>query len=188
MAINYADLPDGVYAEMHTSKGTITLFLEHEKTPLTVASFVGLAEGKFPNTAKPAGMPFFDGLAFFRVEPDLFIQSGDPDGNGRGGPGYRFVDEFCTDLQHNAPGILSMANAGYGGTNASQFFITRNAMPNLDRKHTVFGHVVDGQSVVDAIEEGDRIEKVRIIRNGERCQGYEPQLHSSFKIRTWFHS
>lgn len=188
MKVDYSNLADGLYAEMNTTKGTIVLFLEHQKTPLTVASFIGLAEGKFQNTAKPLGAPFFDGQIFFRVEPDLFIQSGSPDDNGREGPGYRFKDEFHKDLKHNGPGILSMANAGFGGSNESQFFITRKSMPRLDSRHTVFGHVVEGQSVVDAIEEGDEIETLRIIRNGERVQGYEPQLHTSFKIRTWFPS
>ena len=186
--MNYADLSDGIYAEMYTTKGIIILFLEHEKTPLTVASFVGLAEGRIPNTAKPLGTPFFDGLVFFRVESDLFIQTGSPDSNGRGGPGYRFKDEFHKDLKHDGPGVLSMANAGLRGSNESQFFITRNAMPQLDGRHTVFGHVVDGQNVVDAIQEGDRIERLRIIRIGERVQGYEPEQHSSFKVTTWFPS
>lgn len=186
MTLDDASLADGIYAEMHTNKGVVTLYLEHEKTPLTVASFVGLAEGKFPNIAKPVGTPFFDGQAFFRVEPDLFIQSGDPEGNGRGGPGYRFVDEFRKDLKHDSPGILSMANAGFGGTNGSQFFITRKPMPHLDGRHTVFGHVAGGQGVVDAMEEGDSIEILRIIRKGESVLGYEPELHRTFHTSTWF--
>lgn len=186
MTVDYINLADGIYAEMRTNKGTIVLFLEHERTPLTVASFVGLAEGKFPNTARPLGIPYFDGQLFFRVEPGMFIQSGDPDGDHRGGPGYRFVDEFRKELKHDRAGILSMANAGYGGTNESQFFITMKAMPQLDNRHTVFGHVVAGQDVVEVMEEGDRIETLSIIRNGEKAQEYEPKRDGYFKIQPWF--
>lgn len=170
--MDYSQLAEGVYAEMNTNKGTIILFLEHEKTPLTVANFVGLAEGKLPNRAKPVGAPYYDGLPFHRVIPDFMIQGGDPGGDGRGGPGYRFKDEFNNSLTHKGPGILSMANAG-PGTNGSQFFITHIPTPWLDGKHTVFGHVIDGQSVVDAIQQGDRIETLTIIRNGAGVQSYD---------------
>lgn len=170
--MDYSQLPEGVYAEMHTNKGTIILFLEHEKTPLTVANFIGLAEGKLPNKAIPAGTPYYDGLTFHRVIPDFMIQGGDPGGDGRGGPGYRFKDEFDNSLTHKGPGILSMANAG-PASNGSQFFITHIATPWLDGKHTVFGRVIDGQSVVDAIKEGDKIETLKIVRNGASAQGYD---------------
>jgi peptidyl-prolyl cis-trans isomerase A (cyclophilin A) len=170
--MDYSQLPEGVYAEMNTNKGTILLFLEHEKTPLTVANFVGLAEGKLPNKAKPVGTPYYDGLTFHRVIPDFMIQGGDPGGDGRGGPGYRFKDEFDNSLTHKGPGILSMANAG-PASNGSQFFITHIATPWLDGKHTVFGRVIDGQSVVDAIQQGDKIDTLTIVRNGAGAQSYD---------------
>lgn len=170
--MDYSQLPEGLYAEMHTNKGDIILFLEHEKTPLTVANFVGLAEGKLPNRAVAVGTPYYDGLTFHRVIPDFMIQGGDPGGDGRGGPGYRFKDEFDRSLTHNAPGILSMANAG-PASNGSQFFITHVPTPWLDGKHTVFGRVIDGQTVVDAIQQGDKIETLTIVRNGAGVQGYD---------------
>ena len=173
--MNYAHLPEGLYAEMQTPKGLIVLFLEHENTPLTVANFVGLAEGTFPNRAKPIGTPYYDGLTFHRVIFDFMIQGGDPDGTGRGGPGYRFKDEFDSSLKFDGPGILGMANAG-PNSNGSQFFITHSAQPSLNGHHTVFGHVVDGQDVVDAIEQGDRIESLSIVRNGASVKDYAPPL------------
>jgi peptidylprolyl isomerase len=136
--------------------------LEFQKTPLTVCNFVALAEGKM-NAAK--GKPFYNGLTFHRVISNFMIQGGDPLGNGTGGPGYRFPDEFDPSLKHDGPGVLSMANAG-PGTNGSQFFITHSAQPHLDGKHTVFGRVVEGQNVVNAVKQGDRIERITIIRNG----------------------
>ena len=171
--MNYNEIPEGLYAEMNTSKGLIVLQLEHLKTPLTVANFVALAEGKMKNLAKEIGVPYYDGLSFHRVIPDFMIQGGDPNGDGRGGPGYRFKDEFDQSLRHDKPGILSMANAG-PGTNGSQFFITHVATPWLDGKHSVFGHVVEGQSVVDAIQQGDRITHLNIVRNGESVSSYDP--------------
>jgi peptidyl-prolyl cis-trans isomerase A (cyclophilin A) len=166
-------LPDGLYANMQTSKGDILLFLEFQKTPLTVANFVGLAEGKIENEARPIGIPYYDGLTFHRVIADFMIQGGDPVGNGSGGPSYNFKDEFHSDLTHNAAGILSMANAG-PFTNGSQFFITHKDTPWLNGKHTVFGHVVSGQDVVNAIQQGDKIEHVQIIRKGKALKTYDP--------------
>ena len=143
--------------------------LTHDKTPGTVGNFVGLAEGKLENDVKPQGKPYYDGLKFHRVIPDFMIQGGCPLGSGVGGPGYQFDDEFHPELRHNGPGVLSMANAG-PGTNGSQFFITHVETAWLDNKHTVFGHVVEGQDVVDAIAQGDTIESVEIVRVGEEAQ------------------
>ena len=169
---NTPKLEDGMYAEMTTSKGVIILQLEFEKTPLTVANFVGLAEGSIENTAKKAGVPFYDSLKFHRVIKDFMVQGGDPLGNGSGGPGYKFKDEFVPELQHTGPGIFSMANAG-PKTNGSQFFITHKATPWLNGKHTVFGHVIQGQDVVDAIVQGDIIVTVKIIRKGKTAKKFD---------------
>lgn len=171
--MDFKTLPEGLYVQLQTSQGLIVLFLEHEKTPLTVANFVGLAEGTFPNRARPIGTPYFDGLTFHRVIFDFMIQGGDPDGTGRGGPGYRFKDEFDRSLKFDGPGILGMANAG-PNSNGSQFFITHSAQPSLNGHHTVFGHVVDGQEVVYAIEQGDHIESLTIVRNGASVKDYTP--------------
>lgn len=164
-------MQDGLYAKFHTSKGEILVALEHEKTPGTVGNFVGLAEGNLENKAFPQGKPYYDGLKFHRVIPDFMIQGGDPKGTGTGGPGYTFEDEIHPDLKHDSPGTLSMANAG-PGTNGSQFFITHIATPWLDGKHTVFGKVVEGQDVVDSIKQGDKIEKLEIIRQGESAEKF----------------
>jgi peptidylprolyl isomerase len=157
--------PDGLYAQMNTNRGRILIALEFEKVPLTVANFVGLAEGTIAFENRPAGRPFFDGLTFHRVIEDFMIQGGDPAGNGTGGPGYRFPDEIDPELTHDGPGVLSMANSG-PDTNGSQFFITHNAAPWLDGFHAVFGRVLEGQDVVDAIRQGDRIESLKILRVG----------------------
>ncbi|HEX7111678.1 MAG TPA: peptidylprolyl isomerase [Mizugakiibacter sp.] len=141
-----------ITATLTTSRGPIRIALHADKTPLTVANFVNLAR-----------RGFYDGLSFHRVIPDFMIQGGCPNGDGRGNPGYRFEDECRADLRHDRPGVLSMANAG-PGTNGSQFFITHVATPWLDGKHTVFGAVLgaEDQAVVDAIRQGDTIEKVTI--------------------------
>lgn len=165
---------EGVFARITTNKGDILIRLEHEKAPLTVANFVALAEGKMKNSAKSDGQPYFDGLTFHRVIADFMIQGGDPTGSGMGHPGYTFADEIHPDLKHHRAGTLSMANSG-PNTNGSQFFITHKDTPWLDGRHAVFGYVVEGQSVVNAIAQGDRMEKVRIERVGKVAKAWDEQ-------------
>jgi len=172
----YKNLKDGLYAVIETDKGKILLNLYFDKTPMTVCNFVGLAEGKF---AVCKGKPYYDGLIFHRVIKDFMIQGGCPEGSGRGGPGYAFPDEIVPSLKHDGPGVLSMANAG-AGTNGSQFFITHVATPWLDGKHTVFGRLVEGQNVVDSVEQGDKIKSITIIRQGSAAKNFKTD-ESTFK-------
>ena len=168
-------LAPGLYARIVTNRTTggrsdILIRLEYERAPLTVINFVGLAEGTIEHN-RDGSDRFYDGLTFHRVIDDFMIQGGDPEGNGTGGPGYRFADEFHPALRHDGPGVLSMANSG-PGTNGSQFFITHVETPWLDDRHTVFGEVVEGQNVVDAVRQGDRIERVEIVRVGTAAEAF----------------
>ncbi len=178
----YAGLSDGLYANLQTSKGNMIVKFEEEKAPVTVANFIGLAEGKIPNKAKSKGVPFYDDTIFHRVIKDFMIQGGDPKGTGMGDPGYKFEDEK-NDLQHTGKGILSMANSG-PNTNGSQFFITEVATPWLDGRHTIFGKVVQGEDVIDAIanvEKGPQdkpktdvvLEKVSVFAKGDQYKNYD---------------
>lgn len=182
--IKKGSLENGMYAVLETSKGTILCQLEFEKTPMTVANFVGLAEGKKFAAYDTISFdkPYYDGLTFHRVIPDFMIQGGDPTGTGGGSPGYKFFDETREDLTHSGPGILSMANSdprnskapfsNEGKTNGSQFFITHKETPWLDGLHTVFGHVIQGQDVVNAITQGDTMYHVKIIRKGKLAKKF----------------
>jgi FKBP-type peptidyl-prolyl cis-trans isomerase len=164
-------MQDGLYAKFNTNKGEILVGLEYQKTPGTVGNFVALAEGELENSVKPQGTPYYNGLKFHRVIPDFMIQGGCPQGTGTGNPGYKFDDEFHPDLSHDGPGVLSMANAG-PGTNGSQFFITHIETPWLDNNHTVFGKVIEGQDVVDAIAQGDTIDTLEIVRVGADAEKF----------------
>lgn len=168
-----AKLEDGIYANFTTSKGLIVVKLYADQTPMTVANFIGLAEGKFEFGDKKFAKPYYDGLKFHRVisktngdQNDFMVQGGDPEGTGAGGPGYKFYDEIVPSLKHDRPGILSMANAG-ANTNGSQFFITLVPTPWLDGKHTVFGEVIQGLDIVNLIVQNDLIKKLEIQRVGK---------------------
>ena len=179
----YKDLGDGLFADIETTQGNIIVKLNYKETPITVANFVTLAEGKNSFVkAEYKGKPFYNGTIFHRVIKDFMIQGGDPTGTGMGDPGYRFEDEFVPTLQHDKKGILSMANAG-PGTNGSQFFITQVPTPHLNGRHTVFGETVKGLEVIDAIantktvandkpEKDIKINKITIIANGKDAKNF----------------
>ncbi len=164
-------MENGLYAKINTSKGEIVVQLEFEKTPGTVGNFVALAKGQLENSVKAQGTPYYDGLKFHRVIPDFMIQGGCPLGTGTGNPGYQFEDEFHADLKHDKPGVISMANSG-PNTNGSQFFITHTPTNWLDGKHTVFGHVIKGQDIVDAITQGDVLETIEILAVGNAAEKF----------------
>ena len=169
---NSQELGNGLYANMETSKGEVVLKLHYKRAPKTVSNFIGLAEGK-KKSNKRDGVPFYDGIVFHRVikNPPFMIQGGDPEGTGRGGPGFQFADEFHPDLKHDRPGILSMANAG-PNTNGSQFFITHVPTPWLDNKHSIFGEVVKGMEVVNSIVINDKINHLKILRIGDEAKNF----------------
>jgi len=166
-----SDSADHIYATIITNKGEIIVDLAYQYAPVTVANFISLAQGNFQTAYNETGKGFYDGLTFHRVIKNFMIQGGDPIGNGTGGPGYKIADEI-TDLKHDRPGTLSMANAG-PNTGGSQFFITHLATPHLDGRHTVFGYVVEGQDVVDRIEQGDVIVTIAIERVGESAISFD---------------
>ncbi|TWP22839.1 peptidylprolyl isomerase [Apibacter muscae] len=178
----YDNLENGLYANIKTNQGNILVKFFDKESPVTVANFIGLAEGNIPNSAKKKGEPFYDGIIFHRVIKDFMIQTGDPEGTGMGGPGYRFEDEK-NNLKHSGGGILSMANSG-PNTNGSQFFITEVPTPWLDGKHTIFAEVIKGIDVVNTIAAAktgaqDRplepiiIEKVSILKKGDEYKNYD---------------
>ena len=164
-------MENGIYAKFNTTQGAVLVKLTHDLTPGTVGNFVALAEGNLENKVKPQGTKFYDGLSFHRVIPDFMVQGGCPQGTGTGDPGYKFDDEFHPSLKHDRPGVLAMANSG-PGSNGSQFYITHVPTSWLDGKHTVFGHVVEGQEVVDAVAQGDTLETLEIVRVGEEAQNW----------------
>lgn len=168
-----------MYAQIETDKGNIKIELFFKETPMTVANFVALAEGTMKNSAKAAGVPFYDGLTFHRVitkangdAQDFMIQGGDPQGTGMGDPGYKFADEIVDTINFDKPFLLAMANSG-PATNGSQFFITNTETTWLNGKHTIFGKVVEGQDVVNKIKQNDVMKKVTIIREGDDAQAFD---------------
>ena len=163
---------NGLFANISTSKGEIKIELEFEKTPGTVGNFVGLSLGLINNSIKPLGEAYYNGLKFHRVINDFMIQAGCPFGTGTGDPGYKFDDEFHSELKHDRPGVISMANAG-PSTNGSQFFITHVETPWLDNKHTVFGNVIDGMDVVNSISQNDEIISVKINAVGDKAKAFD---------------
>ncbi|MGB1370029.1 MAG: peptidylprolyl isomerase [Flavobacteriaceae bacterium] len=186
----YPELGNGLFAEFATTKDTIIVELFYDKTPLTVANFVGLAEGTHPKLADSVqGIPFYNGTIFHRVINEFMIQGGDPSGTGMGKPGFTFGDEFDETLKHDKPGVLSMANSG-PATNGSQFFITEVPTPWLDNKHSIFGQVIKGQEVVDSISNvqvmpgsNKPLEDIRILSLNIIRQGFGAKRFNAAK--TW---
>lgn len=167
---------EGLFAELHTAKGVITVRLLFKSAPLTVMNFVGLSEGNIawadPETGASRQEPLYQNLAFHRVR-DFMVQTGDPTGTGKGGSGRTFADEIDPGLSHAKAGVVSMANRG-PNTNSSQFFITRRPAPWLDGHHTIFGEVVSGLDVAGRLAQGDGLKKVVIVRRGDKARGFTP--------------
>ncbi len=172
-----APRPDGLYAQIRTSKGLIVAHLEMDLTPLTVANFVGLAEGTIANAAFDPGRPFYDGTVFHRVVPGHVAQGGSPQGGRARNAGYTFPNEIHARLNHGRAGMLNMANAG-PHTNSSQFCFTLGDRSYLDGDYTVFGDVVEGMDVVQKIVQGDVIEQIRIVRVGKKAESFRPTTES----------
>lgn len=172
---------DGLYAELTTNKGIIVLELEFERTPMTVANFVGLAEGTIANDAFPEGSPYYNGTTFHRVVPGHVIQAGQPVGSRTGGPGYTFPNEIHPELGHGRMGMLGMANGG-PHTNGSQFYITLGDRSYLDGDYTVFGQVAEGYDVVESIVQGDVVERVEIVRIGKAAKRFRSDTGSFLKM------
>lgn len=171
--VKKAGYKEGIFAKITTEKGEILAILEFEKAPLTVANFVGLAEGTIHNDIKPDSVPYYNGLKFHRVFKGYMAVGGCPKGNGTGHPGYLFKDEFHPDLKHDKPGILTMENNG-PNSNGSQFIITMRESPVLDNKHSVFGHVISGMEIVNEIQQGDIMKTIEIIRIGKKAKAFNP--------------
>ncbi|WBX73153.1 peptidylprolyl isomerase [Tenacibaculum pacificus] len=178
-SVKYPDLENGLYADIQTNRGDILIRLHAKEVPMTVANFVSLAEGDNPKVADSLkGKPYYDNTKFHRVIKDFMVQGGDITGTGRGNAGYKFGDEFPMNekgeliYKHDAPGILSMANSGKA-SNSSQFFITHKATPWLNGKHSIFGKVLEGQNVVDTIQQNDYINVVDIIRIGKEAKKFK---------------
>ncbi|WP_340199148.1 peptidylprolyl isomerase [Ascidiimonas sp. W6] len=188
---NYKDLGDGLFADIQTNYGDMIVQLTYDKTPITAANFVSLAEGTNPYVADSLkGIKFYDGVIFHRVIKDFMIQGGDRSGTGAGSPGYRFDNEIADSLTHNKAGIISMANAG-PNTNGSQFFITHKPSPFLDGQYNIFGEVVLGLETVDSIAvvktENEKpvseviISKITIVRNGKEAKNFDaPQVMKNY--------
>jgi cyclophilin family peptidyl-prolyl cis-trans isomerase len=166
-------LPEGLYARVHTTRGEITLRLEPDRAPLATSAFVGLAEGTVENAAFPLGRPYYDGTPFHRVVPGHVIQAGAPDTDRASGPGWVYPNEIHADLSHGRAGVLGVANGG-PHTNSGQFYITLDDRSYLDGDYIVFGEAIDGMEVVFAVEQGDVVDSVRVVRVGERARAFRP--------------
>lgn len=175
-------LTDGLYAEVHTNRGVITLRLEPRRAPLATAGFVGLAEGTIENAAFPPGRPYYDGSPFHRVVPGHVIQAGAPDSEEASGPGYVYPNEIHAELSHDRAGVLGVANSG-PHTNSGQFYVTLEDRSYLDFDYIVFGEVVEGMEVVFATEQGDVVDSVRVVRVGEEADGFRPDTESFREMR-----
>ncbi|QMU99609.1 peptidylprolyl isomerase [Borrelia sp. A-FGy1] len=177
---------NGIFALIYTNKGNIKIELYYKVSPLTVMNFIGLSEGLFKNAV--TNQPYFENIVFHRVIDGFIVQTGDPTGTGTGGPGYFFPDELGRGLSHNAIGIVSMANAG-SDTNGSQFFITlSDTLTYLDSKHSIFGKVVEGMETVYKIRQGDKIEKVEIIRIGDDAESFKVSNKEFIKLKKSYES
>jgi len=165
------DKVNGLYAVITTNKGIVVCELEYKRAPMTTGNFVSLCEGKNPKTQANKDKPFYDGMKFHRVIPGFMAQGGDPQGNGAGDARYTFPDELVPEMKH-IKGTLAMANAG-PNTNSTQFYITTAPTPHLDGHYSVFGYVVFGQTVVDALRQDDTITTIRILRVGNEARRFD---------------